>query len=205
MDTGPCDLRRDICGAEETGEIKNMEEVPGWVAIRLPGTSFLYIFYIYLRRNLLLSAWIHATISVLKRLIHLIHILQRKECHMLFLDYQDRRPIYEQIVEKFRMLILSGAVEPDSRMPSVRQLAMELAINPNTIQRAYMELEQQGLIYPVKGKGSFVTGSSEIRRIGTEETLHELKETAQKCRTLGIKEEEIIHLIRECYKEGDND
>ena len=69
---------------------------------------------------------------------------------MLFLDYQDRRPIYEQIVEKFRLLILSGAMEPDSRMPSVRQLAMELSINPNTIQRAYMELEQQGLIYPVK-------------------------------------------------------
>ena len=65
---------------------------------------------------------------------------------MLFLDYQDRRPIYEQIVEKFRMLILSGAVEPSSKMPSVRQLAVELSINPNTIQRAYMELEQQGLI-----------------------------------------------------------
>ena len=62
---------------------------------------------------------------------------------MLFLDYQDRRPIYEQIVEKFRMLILSGAVEPSSKMPSVRQLAVELSINPNTIQRAYMELEQQ--------------------------------------------------------------
>ena len=72
---------------------------------------------------------------------------------MLFLDYQDRRPIYEQIVEKFRMLILSGAVEPSSKMPSVRQLAVELSINPNTIQRAYMELEQQGLICPVKGKG----------------------------------------------------
>ena len=87
---------------------------------------------------------------------------------MLFLDYQDRRPIYEQIVEKFRMLILSGAVEPSSKMPSVRQLAVELSINPNTIQRAYMELEQQGLICPVKGKGSFVTDSSRIRQIGME-------------------------------------
>lgn len=124
---------------------------------------------------------------------------------MLFLDYQDRRPIYEQILEKFRLLILSGAMEPDSRMPSVRQLAMELSINPNTIQRAYMELEQQGLIYPVKGRGSFVTGSSEIRRIGMEEILRELRETTEKCRTFGIKEEEIIHVIRECYKEGDND
>lgn len=124
---------------------------------------------------------------------------------MLFLDYQDRRPIYEQIVEKFRMLILSGAMEPSSRMPSVRQLAMELSINPNTIQRAYMELEQQGLIYPVKGKGSFVTDSSEIRRIGMEEYLRELKETAEKGRKLGMKEEKMIRAIRECYKEGDND
>ena len=124
---------------------------------------------------------------------------------MLFLDYQDRRPIYEQILEKFRLLILSGAMEPDSRMPSVRQLAMELSINPNTIQRAYMELEQQGLIYPVKGRGSFVTGRSEIRRIGMEEILRELRETTEKCRTFGIKEEEIIYVIRECYKEGDND
>lgn len=124
---------------------------------------------------------------------------------MLFLDYQDRRPIYEQIVEKFRMLILSGAMESSSRMPSVRQLAMELSINPNTIQRAYMELEQQGLIYPVKGKGSFVTDSSEIRRIGMEEYLQELKETAEKGRKLGMKEEEMIRAIRECYKEGDND
>ena len=124
---------------------------------------------------------------------------------MLFLDYQDRRPIYEQIVEKFRMLILSGAMEPSSRMPSVRQLAMELSINPNTIQRAYMELEQQGLIHPVKGKGSFVTDSSEIRRIGKEEYLRELKETAERGRKLGIGEEEMVEVIRECYKEGDND
>ena len=69
---------------------------------------------------------------------------------MIVLDYQDRRPLYEQVEEKFRNLILMGVLEPGSRMPSVRQLAMELSINPNTIQRAYMQLEQEGLIYPVK-------------------------------------------------------
>ena len=67
---------------------------------------------------------------------------------MIVLDYQDRRPLYEQVEEKFRNLILIGALEPGSRMPSVRQLAMELSINPNSIQRAYMQLEQEGLIYP---------------------------------------------------------
>ena len=124
---------------------------------------------------------------------------------MIILDYQDRRPIYEQITERFRTLIYQGALPAGSRLPSVRQLAMELSINPNTIQRAYMTLEQEGLIYPVKGRGSFVTGSSEIRRIGMEEILRELRETTEKCRTFGIEEEEIIHVIRECYKEGDND
>ena len=105
---------------------------------------------------------------------------------MLFLDYQDRRPIYEQIVEKFRMLILSGAVEPSSKMPSVRQLAVELSINPNTIQRAYMELEQQGLIC-------------------LEETLSELKKITEKGMALGVGEEEMIDVICSCYKEGNDD
>ena len=75
---------------------------------------------------------------------------------MIILDYQDRRPIYEQITERFRTLIYQGALPAGSRLPSVRQLAMELSINPNTIQRAYMTLEQEGLIYPVRGKGNFV-------------------------------------------------
>ena len=165
----------------------------------------LYRFYIYLRDHFLRTFVSCAIISVLKELIHLIHRLQRKERRMLFLDYQDRRPIYEQIVEKFRMLILSGAVEPSSKMPSVRQLAVELSINPNTIQRAYMELEQQGLICPVKGKGSFVTDSSRIRQIGMEETLSELKKITEKGMALGVGEEEMIGVIRLCYKEGNND
>ncbi len=64
---------------------------------------------------------------------------------MIILDYQDRRPIYEQIVEKFQTLILNGALPPESKLPSVRKLALDLSINPNTIQRAYAQLEQQGL------------------------------------------------------------
>ena len=70
---------------------------------------------------------------------------------MIILDYRDTRPLYEQIVDKFQMLILSGALEPNSRMPSVRSLAVELSINPNTIQRAYSELERNGFLYTVKG------------------------------------------------------
>ena len=79
------------------------------------------------------------------------------------MDYQDRRPIYEQVTEKFRVLIYQEALPAGSRLPSVRQLAMELSINPNTIQRAYTELERQGYIYSIKGKGSFVADNSRMK------------------------------------------
>ena len=120
---------------------------------------------------------------------------------MIFLDYQDRRPLYEQVEEKFRHLILNGALQPGSRMPSVRQLAMELSINPNTIQRAYMQLEQEGLIYPVKGKGNFIADSEEVRRISKASYSKELKALARRGMAMGMDEEELIYIIRECYKE----
>ena len=121
---------------------------------------------------------------------------------MIVLDYQDRRPIYEQIVEKFRHLILSGALPPGSRMPSVRQLAMDLSINPNTIQRAYNQLEQVGLIYPVKGKGNFIADSECVRKISRKSYLEEMKTLVQKGRDMGFVEEELTYIIRDCYKEG---
>lgn len=124
---------------------------------------------------------------------------------MIILDLQDRRPIYEQIAEKFRMLILSGAMPPESRMPSVRNLALELSINPNTIQRAYMELEQQGLIYPVKGKGNFIADSDDIRKISRHTYFQELSDLVRKGRDMGFEEEELVYVIRDCYKEGEND
>ena len=120
---------------------------------------------------------------------------------MIVLDYQDRRPLYEQVEEKFRNLILIGALEPGSRMPSVRQLAMELSINPNTIQRAYMQLEQEGLIYPVKGKGNFIADSEEVRKISKASYTEELKTLFRMGKAMGIEEEELIYIIRECYKE----
>ena len=88
---------------------------------------------------------------------------------MIVLDYQDRRPIYEQVTDKFQILILNGVLPPGSQMPSVRQLATELSVNPNTIQRAYMELEKLGLIYPVKGRGNFVADSSQVQKIKQRE------------------------------------
>ena len=75
---------------------------------------------------------------------------------MTWINYQDSRPIYEQITERYKVLILKGVLAPDEQMPSVRRLAMELSTNPNTVQRAYTELERQGFLYSVRGRGNFV-------------------------------------------------
>ena len=74
---------------------------------------------------------------------------------MLTLNYRDSRPIYEQIKDGLRRMIVTGAMAQDEKLPSVRALATQLSINPNTIQRAYNELEAEGYIYSVAGKGSF--------------------------------------------------
>ena len=79
---------------------------------------------------------------------------------MILLDYRDKRPIYEQVVEKLERLIVSGGLDPLTKMPSVRSLAMELSVNPNTVQRAYAQLEQDGYLYTVSGRGTFVTAEN---------------------------------------------
>ena len=120
---------------------------------------------------------------------------------MIILDYQDRRPIYEQITERFRTLIYQGALPAGSRLPSVRQLAMELSINPNTIQRAYMTLEQEGLIYPVKGKGNFVAETSLIQEKSKEDFRKDFKGLIKKGIQTGITEEEMLPMVRKNCEE----
>lgn len=120
---------------------------------------------------------------------------------MIVLDYQDRRPLYEQVTEKFRTLIYQGVLPADSRIPSVRQLAMELSINPNTIQRAYMMLEQEGLIYPVKGKGNIVADTQKIQEESKENFRQEFLELVRKGNHTGFEEEELIALVQRGYKE----
>ena len=80
---------------------------------------------------------------------------------MVHLDYRDAKPIYTQIVENFRKQIAAGVLQPGDKLPSVRELAARLSINPNTIQRAYRELEQQGVIETLPGKGCFVCAAAD--------------------------------------------
>lgn len=122
---------------------------------------------------------------------------------MIVIDYQDRRPIYEQIVERFEKLILKGALEADSQMPSVRQMAAELSNNPNTIQKAYAILEQEGYIYPVKGKGNFVNGNLVLRQRKKEACFQKLEECLTEGREFGITAEDCLKCLRRVYGEVD--
>lgn len=98
-------------------------------------------------------------------------------------------------------MIYQGALPAGSRLPSVRQLAMELSINPNTIQRAYMTLEQEGLIYPIKGKGNFVAETSLIQEKSKEDFRKDFSELIKKGIQTGITEEEMLSLVRKSCEE----
>lgn len=110
---------------------------------------------------------------------------------MFAINYRDSRPIYEQIMDELRKLIISGVFAPDEKLPSVRDLAQQLAINPNTIQRAYRELELSGYIYSVAGKGNFAAPRHEVDESRKQALLASLAETARELRFLGVSDEEI--------------
>ena len=113
---------------------------------------------------------------------------------MIHLDYRDARPIYTQIIDGFKEQISTGVLQSGEKLPSVRELAGELAINPNTIQRAYAELEAEGYIYSVAGKGSFVSaGDGEhARRIA--ELTQQLRPLVEELKSLGCTREQLLAL-----------
>lgn len=113
---------------------------------------------------------------------------------MIVLDYQDSRSLYQQVKDSLRRMMLTGLLEPDEKLPSVRSLATQLAINPNTIQRAYAELEAEGYIYSVAGRGSFVSaGDGEhLRRIA--ELTGRLVPLLEELKSLGYTREQLLVL-----------
>ena len=110
---------------------------------------------------------------------------------MLSLNYRDGRPIYEQVRDGLRRLIITGAIPPGDKLPSVRAMAGQLAINPNTIQRAYESLEQEGYAYSVPGKGSFAALPQDVTDKRREELLRQLDAILQELAYLGVSWEEI--------------
>ena len=123
---------------------------------------------------------------------------------MIILDFRDRRPIYEQIVEKLQELMMLKVLESDEKLPSVRSVAADLSINPNTVQRAYAELERQGYIYSVKGKGSFVADIGKLVDVRREDVRKQLNEAARQARISGISREEFLLDAKEAYEKGGN-
>ena len=120
---------------------------------------------------------------------------------MITLDYRDRRPLYEQVIERFQDLMFKGVLVQDEKMPSVRSLATDLSINPNTIQRAYGELERQGYIYSVKGKGSFVADSSRLRAGMLGEWKIRFESSVSEGIKIGVTEEDMTGIIEKKYRE----
>ena len=117
---------------------------------------------------------------------------------MVHVDYRSAKPIYAQIMDGFREQIVTGALKPGDKLPSVRELAGKLAINPNTIQRSYRLLEAEGWILTIAGKGCFVCNGQEGRDKETEKWYAAFEEAAAMLRSLGISEE----MLRDRLKGG---
>jgi GntR family transcriptional regulator len=121
---------------------------------------------------------------------------------MFQLDVRSRKPIYEQLVDKIKELIINRILKPDEQLPSVRMLSSQLTVNPNTIQRAYRELENQGYIYSIKGKGNFVAA---IELKPNEQKLAELKTDIKRLIAeaiyLGLTKDDIYVLFHEAHQQ----
>ena len=120
---------------------------------------------------------------------------------MIKINYRDSKPLYEQIKDEMKKLIVKGVINHNDRIPSVRELAVSLSINPNTIQRAYRELESEGYIYSVRAKGFFV---AELTNLNTER-VNSIKEDLKKSLTelyyMNMPQEKIMEMVEKIYKE----
>ena len=124
---------------------------------------------------------------------------------MDFIDYLDSRPIYEQIADKYKSLILTGVLQANEQLPSVRKLAMELSTNPNTVQKAYALLEREGYLYSVKGRGNFVRENDALKEQKIVELKGKIAELLVRARDLGIEPKEMMEQAIEEVEKNDRD
>ena len=123
---------------------------------------------------------------------------------MIQLNYQDSKPIYEQIKDGLKRLIITGAIAPDEKMPSVRELASQLAINPNTIAKAIRELEQEGYIYTITGRGSFAADRKDISAGRNDQLLKKFDEIVKELLFLNENKDDLKQRIEALAKGGDD-
>lgn len=123
---------------------------------------------------------------------------------MIQLNYRDSKPIYEQIKDGLKRLIMTGAIAPDEKMPSVRELASQLAINPNTIAKAIRELEQEGYIYTITGRGSFAADRKDISAGRNDQLLKKFDEIVKELLFLNENKDDLKQRIEALAKGGDD-
>ena len=123
---------------------------------------------------------------------------------MFLVNPKSKQPLYEQLVEQLRRQLILGVVEAGTALPSVRQLATELGLNPNTVQKAYRRMEEEGMILSVPGKGSFVSDDlADLLGKQRAEQLAKIRQALCACREMGLSQETMEELVRSVYKEGD--
>lgn len=121
-------------------------------------------------------------------------------------DLDNTRPIYMQLIERIEQNIITGIYKPGDKLPSVRDFAMQAAVNPNTMQKALSELEQMGLVYTKRTSGRFITEDEEmIQKMKAEIALEKVKDFLEKMHSLGFTNEEILNLIKSNKEEGVKD
>ena len=122
----------------------------------------------------------------------------------IFLDYHSRTPIYEQIKEQIVLDISRGVLKKDDQLPSLRQLSAQLGLNINTVKRALSELEAQGVIYTIAGKGIFVSGDAESKNIFLQQSLDAVKASLVNAKAMGVDRKQIEGLLNEIFKGVDD-
>ncbi len=115
---------------------------------------------------------------------------------MIKLDLQSRVPLYEQLQEQIIRLSLMGVLEANEQLPSVRSLAREVGVNPNTVAKAYQKLERQGIIYTISGRGSFVSPNVLSLQSPRQAALDEVFEALDKALSRGIAPEEVLEQVK---------
>ena len=122
---------------------------------------------------------------------------------MFILDLKSRVPIYEQLKNKTLELILAGVLEQDSQLPSVRSLARELGVNPNTIQKAYQDMEKEGIIYSVAGKGSFVNDISSLKEKELASAFDSLDDLLRQLKDAGADKATVLACVEKIFSKGE--
>ena len=146
------------------------------------------------------------TTTVLYDIVQIVQSDEQKRGEKMFkLDHGSSKPVYEQIKDNYKRLIIEGVLKENEKIMSVRELAVAMAINPNTIQKAYKELENEGYIYSMRAKGSFVSPLVEIKE---DKTISRLKKTVEENISelcyLGVAKKEIEKIICEIYERRNN-